>query len=153
MSQKLIDEAKHVKLEAERDVPSKRQNQRNSRIARSTSATELAKPNAKQISDVHKYLGKIYGKSLLDQIKSEQQEEKNRILKEEMQRKKQIELEKNQKRAQAKLVKNVQNKNNQKQKPKPTEPVPGIVKPVPKIALDLQRPAFISTPFQSYRKN
>ncbi len=97
VTQKLIDESKHVKLEAERDTPAslhaRRKNfvalnrERSGRVAKapaaaavgfgssaSRSAGEAAK---KSQSESSKYIGHVFGKALLDQIRLEEVEERS----------------------------------------------------------------------------
>ena len=131
VNQKMIDDSRHIKLEAERDNASKRPSRVSTQRINNQPVSKT-----KQISDVHKYLGKIYGKNVLDQIKMDEIEEKNRRIKEEAElRKKKIQCEK----SNAKPV---------KQNPK--------IKLVQKKPLEtnaLSRPAFISMPVQPYPEN
>ncbi|CAF0840022.1 unnamed protein product [Brachionus calyciflorus] len=125
VTQKMIDESRHIKLEAEKDINSKSKN-RNSRISQrsvsTTNLTNVKKP--KQISDVHKFLGKIYGKSLLDQIKQEEIEEKKQRLKQD----------------------NQQQQQQQQQKKEP-------IKQKQQQQMILNRPAFSTVQFQTYPEN
>ncbi|RNA29012.1 TALPID3-like isoform X2, partial [Brachionus plicatilis] len=132
VNQKMIDDSKHIKLEAERDTASKRP----SRVSSQRTSNQPAGPKPKQISNVHKYLGKIYGKSVLDQIKMDEVEEKNRRFREEAEQcKKKISIDKTKKIQPA----------SQKVQSRPSR-----IKPVEPV---MQRPAFISIPVQPYPEN
>jgi hypothetical protein len=100
-------------------------------------------------------MDKVYGKSLLEQIKSEKLEEKNRLLKEEMERKKQIEADREKKKQQARMVANVvsnKGKVDKSEKPVELKHLSQPVKPLD-LTVDMQRPAFVTAPFAAYRKN
>lgn len=134
----MIDESRHIKLEAERDTGSKRP----SRVSAQRINNQPG-PKTKQISDVHKYLGKIYGKNVLDQIKMDEIEEKNKRIKEE------AELRKNElskKKFQSEKFKKIQ-PITQNPKPKPVQKKPS------ETSSALSRPAFISMPVQPYPEN
>lgn len=91
-------------------------------------------------------MSNVYGKDLLDLIKTEELEEKNRLLREETERKKKLlELEK-QKKRQHPLDKKKERSNS-------SEEAVLKAKIPKKILVDPQRPAFltITEPFQSYR--
>jgi hypothetical protein len=103
---------------------------------------------------VNKYLSKIYGKSLLDQIRVEKLEEKNRLLKEESERKKQLEIEKEKRKHQSRLVQNLSNKSSTKLSSNiNVQHKQDDLNTKKNFSLEnLQRPAFMTTPFMSYRK-
>jgi hypothetical protein len=97
-------------------------------------------------------MDKIYGKSLLEQIKVEKLEEKNRLIKEEIERKKQLEMEKERKKQQARMLANLSNKNKNEKQSGLKQPIiqSEHVRPLD-ITVDMQRPAFVTVPFRPYR--
>ncbi len=142
VTQRLIDESKHIKLEAERDLGSYATSLRKkaSQILKdskssafllkskssvgfgsSTSrSTNLKDKNQKSQSDTQKYIGKVFGKALLDKIKLEEVEERNekirKQLEEQKELKRQLILQKQQqefKQPQSRLLKNISNSKKQ----------------------------------------
>ena len=90
VDQKLIDESKHAKLNAEKDTNAAKSFKRHMKtqlpvkqqkgMLRSASATNLPTTSASNVSHTRKYIDKLFGKSLLDQIKLDKTREANREL-------------------------------------------------------------------------
>ena len=158
VSQKLVDDANLAKLEAERDNAAAKNAKRLYKASKSNViTTQQVSSGAKTGSNVNKYLDKVYGKGLLEQIKAEKLEEKNRRLREEIERKKQLEFEKEKRKQQTRLVTNMTT--NSKSKKNVKTPVQQIVANQRQeyLVLDPQgsggRPAFVTLPLKPYRNN
>ncbi len=127
VTQRLVDESKHVKLEAERDLGSYRKKtassvasfKSKSTVGFGSSASRSANATDKKLklqSDTQKYIGKVFGKALLDKIKLEDLEEHNekirKQLEEQKELKRQLTLQKQQQgfqQPQSRLFKNLSN--------------------------------------------
>lgn len=104
--------------------------------------TDDKKPTGPAISNINKYLGQVYGKSLIEQIKKERIEEKSRISKEKAEKSRQEEEDKEKKRRMSRLQHQATKK--------PIKPVKTPAPPPPPVQLvddyNQQRPAFVSVP-------
>ena len=122
----------------------------------------LLKKKKKEQSDTSKYIGKVFGKNLLDQIKLDDLEERNQKMKQQLEEqkelKRQLDIQKQQQNLntqhQSRLFKNISNKGQLKKEPESTKSVSqqrGLSteskpkKYVPKLVLDSLKPTFKSS--------
>lgn len=193
VSQKLIDESKHVKLEAERDISassglykgSNRKNFVQINREKSTAGKARTKAQVRAIgpvgfgssavrsdanssndvkgkrgpSESSKYIGKVFGKALLDQIKLEEMEERNERMRKQLEDQKELKRQLELQNQQTRLFKNISNNGKkeigakkeqsvkqpaQKQQQQKVVKSKGIVPHVPQLALESARSAFQS---------
>lgn len=94
------------------------------------------------MSDTNKYIGKVYGRTLLDEIKHDEMQARNALKLQQQQQQRENMLKARQAAINA-AQKNVQAAKVGAKKPQPAKPAPSA---------DPARPAFLSSQFIPYRK-